>query len=80
MILHFRQPKEAQVKTFQVQCLPNPDLCPTRTALLFQQRSSALRTNLATDHTFFLAYIEDVIGRHNKIINYAINQTSPTLA
>ncbi|KAG0924434.1 hypothetical protein G6F29_013670 [Rhizopus arrhizus] len=60
MILHFRQPKEAQVKTFQVQCLPNPDLCPTRTALLFQQRSSALRTNLATDHTFFLAYIEDM--------------------
>lgn len=31
-------------------------------------------------YIFFALFFNIVIGRHNKIINYAINQTSPTLA
>ncbi|KAG2209352.1 hypothetical protein INT45_003293, partial [Circinella minor] len=61
MTLHFQQLKETQVKTIQLQCLSNQDICPTTTTFLFLQRSSHLRQNLPIDHTLFLSYIEDTI-------------------
>ncbi|KAG1137376.1 hypothetical protein G6F38_011359 [Rhizopus arrhizus] len=58
LTLHFRVPKEAQVKTTQIGVLQDSRLCPVTTLHIFIQKTATLRTNLPVDHTLFLAYIE----------------------
>ncbi|KAG1255818.1 hypothetical protein G6F68_010076 [Rhizopus microsporus] len=58
LTLHFRVPKEAQVKTTQLGVLQESRLCPVTTLHIFIQKTATLRINLPVDHTLFLAYIE----------------------
>jgi integrase len=56
--IHFREPKETQVKTTSLGLLQDTRLCPVSTLYLFISKSNHLRANLPTDHTLFLAYID----------------------
>ncbi|KAG1440292.1 hypothetical protein G6F56_011983 [Rhizopus delemar] len=41
--IHFREPKESQVKTTQLGILADKSICPTSTLLLFKEKSEHLR-------------------------------------
>ncbi|KAG1169999.1 hypothetical protein G6F36_011988 [Rhizopus arrhizus] len=56
--IHFREPKENQVKTTRLGLLQDTRICPVSTLYLFISKSNDLRVNLPTDHTLFLAHIE----------------------
>ncbi|KAG1044387.1 hypothetical protein G6F43_011463 [Rhizopus delemar] len=56
--IHFREPKENQVKTTRLGLLQDTRICPVSTLYLFISKSNHLRVNLPTDHTLFLAHIE----------------------
>jgi hypothetical protein len=56
--IHFREPKETQVKTTRLDLLQDTRLCPVSTLYLFTSKSNHLRINLPTDHTLFLAHID----------------------
>jgi integrase len=56
--VHFREPKETQVKTSKLGVLQDSRLCPVSTLNVFVQKTAILRRNLPVDHTLFLAFIE----------------------
>ncbi|KAG1229379.1 hypothetical protein G6F35_002117 [Rhizopus arrhizus] len=56
--IHFRKPKETQVKTSKFGVLQDTRLCPASTLHLFIQKTNHLRESLPVDHTLFLAYID----------------------
>ncbi|KAG1413103.1 hypothetical protein G6F58_007669 [Rhizopus delemar] len=56
--IHFRKPKETQVKTSKFGVLQDIRLCPASTLHLFIQKTNHLRESLPVDHTLFLAYID----------------------
>ncbi|KAG1488932.1 hypothetical protein G6F46_001125 [Rhizopus delemar] len=56
--IHFREPKENQVKTTRLGLLQDTRICPVSTLYLFISKSNDLRANLPTYHTLFLAHIE----------------------
>jgi hypothetical protein len=58
VIIHFREPKETQVKTTKLGVIADPQLCPVTTLFLFLQKTQDFRTNLPADHTLFLVYLE----------------------
>lgn len=55
--IHFREPKETQVKTTRLGVLSDKTLCPTTTLFYFLKLSCQLRESLPEDHTLLLAYI-----------------------
>ncbi|CEP14261.1 hypothetical protein [Parasitella parasitica] len=55
--IHFREPKETQVKTSTLGLMNDQDICVVSALYQFLQRSQSIRTNLPEDHTLFLAYI-----------------------
>jgi hypothetical protein len=57
--IHFREPKETQVKTSRLGVIEDSQLCPVTTLFLFLNKTQHLRTTLPSDHTLFLAYIEN---------------------
>jgi hypothetical protein len=56
--IHFREPKETQVKSSQFGIIKHSSLCPVITLSIFLERTRTLRTALPKDHTLFLSYIE----------------------
>ncbi|KAG1050452.1 hypothetical protein G6F43_007274 [Rhizopus delemar] len=56
--IHFREPKENQVKTTRLGLLQDTRICPVSTLYQFISKSNDLRANLPTYHTLFLAHIE----------------------
>ncbi|KAG1135301.1 hypothetical protein G6F37_012801 [Rhizopus arrhizus] len=60
VVLHIREPKEAQQKTIQLGLLSDdqtPELCVVRCLERFIQETKAFRTNLPEDHTLLLTYL-----------------------
>jgi hypothetical protein len=58
-IIHFRQPKETQVKSCSMGIANDVAICPVVTLNLFIQRTIPLRTKLPTEHKLFLGFIDD---------------------
>ncbi|KAG1122913.1 hypothetical protein G6F42_011034 [Rhizopus arrhizus] len=57
--IHFRLPKESQLKSCALGVIEDTTICPVHTLSAFVKRTENLRNSLPTDHTLFLAYIED---------------------
>ncbi|KAI8997628.1 hypothetical protein BDB01DRAFT_846258 [Pilobolus umbonatus] len=78
---HFCPPKESQMKSIQFGLINNTTMCPTRTAYKLKQDTGHLRLTLATDHTFFLSYLdcpEKVNSIRPATISYWIKQHMPS--
>ncbi|KAI8879491.1 hypothetical protein K501DRAFT_276486 [Backusella circina FSU 941] len=76
-ILHFRQPKEAQIKTCTIGIAQDTNICSATTLINFTERTATLRSRLPQEHTLFLAYIEDssktCSARSGTVANWAKN-------
>ncbi|KAG1042029.1 hypothetical protein G6F43_011982 [Rhizopus delemar] len=58
-IIHFREPKETQLKSTVLGLMDDKDLCLVSTLFEFIEKSKHLRQNLPEEHTLFLAYIQN---------------------
>ncbi|KAG1442808.1 hypothetical protein G6F46_012580 [Rhizopus delemar] len=54
--IHFRLPKETQVKSVKIGLIDDSNICPVKTVHTFVERSAKLRSNLPESHTLWLAY------------------------
>ncbi|KAG1008543.1 hypothetical protein G6F27_006398 [Rhizopus arrhizus] len=61
--IHFRLSKESQLKSCTLGVIEDTTICPVHTLSAFVKRTENLRDSLPTDHTLFLAYIEDNLKR-----------------
>ncbi|KAG1128680.1 hypothetical protein G6F38_013591 [Rhizopus arrhizus] len=61
--IHFRLPKESQLKSCTLGVIEDTTICPVHTLSAIVKRTENLRDSLPTDHTLFLAYIEDNLKR-----------------
>jgi hypothetical protein len=55
--IHFRVPKEAQVKSVRIGHIDDNTICPVKTVHTFVERSTGLRSTLPESHALWLAYI-----------------------
>lgn len=58
MVIFFREPKETQVKPYQLGLINDREVCPVRTLYDFHTRTRQLRNHFPEDHSLFLAFIE----------------------
>lgn len=54
VLLHFRAPKEGQVKSVVLGRMADPQMCPIRVLTMFLEPTAELRATLPSDHTLFL--------------------------
>lgn len=57
--IHFRQPKEADVKSCMIGAAQDSELCSVLALNVFLERTRYLRQDLPVGHKLSLAYIED---------------------
>lgn len=61
VVMHIRQPKEAQQKTIQLGSLlkEKKEMCVLRCLCRFLQETREMRANLLIDHTLLLTYLQE---------------------